>query len=269
MTRIANLGMYDPPWLQAANDALWTAIAERLGAAGWTDVPGALERTRALRPIWRDPGLLLGQTCGYPLMTELRDQVQIVGAPVYDLPGCEGTFHRSVLVVADASPFEDLGALRGRTVAMNGPDSNTGMNLLRHAVAPLARDGRFFGRVVTSGGHLASLDLVRRGGADIAAVDAVTFELARRHHPEASEGLRVLGHTAQSPTLPFITSRATPRDDLERLREAMNAVLAEARPGSLVAKTALRRIEPATHADYEILLRYEAAALAAGYPSLS
>lgn len=269
MRRIASLGMYDPPWLQMANDALWHAVAERLRAAGWPDVPERLERERPLGEIWRDPALLLGQTCGYPLVTTLKDGVGLVGSPVYDLPGCEGARHGSVLVVAEDAPIAALADARGRVAAMNGPDSNTGMNLLRHAVAPLAEGGRFFARIVATGGHLASLEYVRQGAADIAAIDGVTFELARRHRPEATAGLSVVGRTASGPTLPFITSRRTSPVDAEVLRRAMNEVLADADPGSPVAATALRRIEPASLSDYEVLLGYEAEAAANGYPVLA
>jgi ABC-type phosphate/phosphonate transport system substrate-binding protein len=269
MKRIANLGMYDPPWLRSANDALWLGVSDQLRSGGWTDVPTHLERTRELSAIWRDSSLLLGQTCGYPLVTQLKEEVRLVGSPVYDLPGCEGTWHHSVLVVAETSRFDALEDLRGRTAAVNGPDSNTGMNLFRHLVAPLADDGRFFGRVVTSGGHLASMELVRQGTADIASIDVVTFELARRHHPQAAAGLHVFARTAQSPTLPFVTSRDISQEDLETLRSTLNAVLADAPSDSPIAKTALRRIEPSKLTDYDILLQYEAEAVEAGYPVLA
>ncbi len=42
--RIAALPMYDLPELEAANDALWAAIAERLVAQGLEDTPDRLTR---------------------------------------------------------------------------------------------------------------------------------------------------------------------------------------------------------------------------------
>ncbi len=88
---IANLGMYDPLWLQAANDALWAAIRTRLGVHGYSGMSDDLDRARPLAAIWHDPRLLVGQTCGYPLMTQLGAAVTVIGTPVYDLPGCDGT----------------------------------------------------------------------------------------------------------------------------------------------------------------------------------
>ena len=67
---IAVLPMYDFPWTAAANDALWTAMAAWLIEAG-VEAPKALTRGPDLDAQWRDPGLVFGQTCGYPYVTGL------------------------------------------------------------------------------------------------------------------------------------------------------------------------------------------------------
>src|ERR1700748_3762494 len=98
--RFAALPMYDPPELHHANDALWAAIAHRLAARGLAAVPERLTRTDDLPALWRGEGALLGQTCGYPLMTDLAGQVTVVATPVYRAEGCEGPLHRSAIVVS-------------------------------------------------------------------------------------------------------------------------------------------------------------------------
>jgi ABC-type phosphate/phosphonate transport system substrate-binding protein len=266
---IANLGMYDPLWLQAANDALWAAMRTRLGVRGYSDVSDALDRARPLAAIWHDPRLLVGQTCGYPLMTQLGEAVTVIGTPVYDVPGCDGTRHCSFVIVAEGAPFKGLDDLRGCRVALNDDHSNTGMNLLRHAVGPLARGGRFFGAVVETGGHLRSMESVRRGETAVAAIDCVTFGLAARHRPDLTSGLRILARTAQGPALPFVTHGGAGPAEVDVLRQAFNEALAEAAHQPLIADLALRRVEPAERADYAVLLRYEAEAVAAGYPTLA
>ncbi|HEX7388528.1 MAG TPA: hypothetical protein VF286_00360, partial [Acidiphilium sp.] len=61
---VASLGMYDFPWLRPATDRLWAAIRDRMRMSGADAVPETLERSRALEDIWRDPNLVLAQTCG-------------------------------------------------------------------------------------------------------------------------------------------------------------------------------------------------------------
>ena len=141
-TSIAVLPMYDFPWIAGANDALWAAISARLAKAG-VQSPKAL--TRRPDPIaqWRNPGLIFGQACGYPYVTGLKNAVTLIAAPEYAFPGCDGAAHRSFLVCRARDPRRALGEFRGSTAALNAWDSNTGMNLFRAAIAPIAR-GRLF-----------------------------------------------------------------------------------------------------------------------------
>ena len=48
LTAVASLPMYDLPELQAANDELWRAIAERLRAVGFKGVPPLWDMERPL-----------------------------------------------------------------------------------------------------------------------------------------------------------------------------------------------------------------------------
>ncbi|MCB8836441.1 phosphate/phosphite/phosphonate ABC transporter substrate-binding protein [Aurantimonas sp. VKM B-3413] len=257
------------PWLGWANDALWTGIARRLSDGEMPDVPSALDRTRPLLEIWRDPALLLAQTCGYPLTTALQGVVEPVAAPAYAWPGCEGATHCSVIVVAAGSAYDALEELRGSRVAMNGRDSNSGMNLLRLTVAPLARDGRFFGDVIETGSHLSSLDHVSRGEADVAAIDCVTFALVRQHRPDLVAGVRALAETARSPALPFVTRAGAPASKSAALRHALAVAIADPELAQAVTALGLTGVEPVTVEDYAVVLRYEREAAAAGYPNLS
>ncbi len=246
--------MYDLPELAAATDALWSAIVRRLADLGVAPIP--LRRTvptdaRALMGVWRDPSLLLGQTCGYPLVTALRDHVRVVARPVYRAPGCDGARHRALLVVRGDDPVATLAACRGRIAAVNSVDSNTGARLFRRAVAPCPERTPFFGRTLLTGAHEASLGAVRDGRADIASIDCVTWALLARVRPDVIAGLRVLAVTASTPSLPMITALATPAETLSRLRAALAAVAHD--PGLQPVRDALLldRFEPAERADYD------------------
>src|SRR3954454_11819501 len=176
MNAIVGLPMYDFPEIRWATDALWTALATRLRAAGVAAVPDELTRPADLAAFWRDSKLLLGQTCGYPLTAYLRNTVRVVATPVYHAPGCRGAEHRSVIVTSAGRQVRALDELRGAVCALNDFDSNTGMNLLRAMIAPMARCKPFFREVIVTGTHLASIEAVAGGQADVAAIDCVTFE---------------------------------------------------------------------------------------------
>lgn len=266
MSRVASLGMYDLPHLRQANDRLWSAIAARLRHAGLSGVPDRLDRDRPLAGIWDDPGLLLAQTCGYPLRTRWRDRLSYVATPVYAGEGCDGYRHRSRFVVRRDDAAVGLTALAGRRAAINSMDSNTGMNLLRRAVAPLHSGGRFFAGVVVTGSHAASLDAVMTGAADVAAIDAVTFDHLASQEPGPTARTRTIGWSLPVPNLPFVTSVATPPVVVDLLRQAIAASILAERDA---ARTLLlRSITDIGLAAYDGIVRIEREARQLGYPDL-
>ncbi len=215
--------MYDFEELRPATDALWAAIAGRLTRLG-VEAPASLTRGPSPDALWTDSGLLLAQTCGYPLATALRGRVTVVATPCYRALGCQGASYRSAIVVRAAEPARTLAALRGRRCAVNDAASNSGMNLLRQAVAALPGRAPFFGEIVWTGAHAASIRAVAEGRADVAAIDCVTWAQLQRLRPNLTAGLRVLAWTAASPGLPLITGAGTDAPTLAALRQAIDEV---------------------------------------------
>lgn len=218
--RIASLAMYDAD--RAAAQAWWSVIARELRGAGVDGVPAWLDWPADLAAHWRDPRLLLGQMCGYPLVTAFLEAVQVVGAFRYTAAGCSGIFYRSELI-ARVESGTGIESFRGQVAAINSPDSHSGSNALRGLVAPLAVDGSFFGRWHVCGSHRQSLRALRSGLADIAAIDCVSLAAIRRCEPDAMAGLRVLGSTAAAPGLPLVTSATTTPEELATLQGALAA----------------------------------------------
>ena len=230
MNYLACLPMYDFEEVRAATDALWGGIAQRVPNA-----PAALTRGGDLYGVWTDPGLLLAQTCGFPLVTALKRRVRVVATPRYAAEGCEGAWYRSAIVVRDGDPARGMADLRGRRCAVNGMDSNSGMSLLRGAVSDFVdASQRFFATTVLTGAHVQSLRAVAEGEADVAAIDCVTWALLGRMRPAAVAGLRVLGWSGASPGLPLITALD---GDVAGLRAVLEEVAVD--PGLAWAREAL------------------------------
>lgn len=204
---LAALPMYDRPEIRTETDLLWIALREAIRDAG-ADAPRLLTRDRAPRTIWADPGLTLAQTCGLPYVTALRGRVGLLGAPAYRIDGVAPGEYRSAIIVPSASPAERLEDLAGALAAVNARDSQSGYAALMSCVAPLAERGRFLGEMLMTGSHGASLAALAEGRADVAAIDAISWELARRHDP-AAQAVRVLAWSPPTPGLPFITGRAS------------------------------------------------------------
>jgi ABC-type phosphate/phosphonate transport system substrate-binding protein len=223
--RIAALPMYDFPELHEANDRLWAALAQRLQAADVTPVPWQLTRGLSHREVWAHPGLLFGQACEYPLSKSFRESLWIVATPRYCAPGCVDTSYRSAILARADEPASCLEDLRTRRCVVNEPDSNSGVNLFRAALAPVSGGVRFFQSVQFSGSHHASMELVATGEADVTAVDCVTLAHLQRLQPDLASRLRVVDWTPESPCLPFVSARQTSSENtLQALRSAIAEV---------------------------------------------
>ncbi len=234
---LVSLGMYDLPELHDTTDAWWRGVRHWLAHYG-VPSPSALERGLSLSAIWGAPDLLLAQTCGFPYVYALGGRVRYLATPVYDAPGCEGSRYCSALIVRAGDAAQSLEDLRGRRAAINDKASQSGMNALRHAVAPLSVQGRFFADVIVSGGHRESIARVREGDADVAAIDAVTWALLGDVAAGELGGLRVLGWTVAAPGLPLITAGGVSDERLDVLRRALQAAVTD--PGLADTRRRLR-----------------------------
>jgi ABC-type phosphate/phosphonate transport system substrate-binding protein len=211
--------MYDWPEVRWATDALWAAIADRLDAAG-VSAPRELDRTSLLEDVWRDPRLLLSQTCGYPYATSLRNAVRLVGTPIYDVEGCEGPCYSSAIVVKrGASPTSPT------RIAYNSADSLSGYVSVRACLREQGQDPAAFDWVAT-GAHRASIRALASGEADMAGIDAVCWVFAGRYEQAAVSQLEVVGWTAKRPGVPLITAAGRTDAEVEALRAAVSAALA-------------------------------------------
>lgn len=216
----ASLPMYDWPEIRDQTDALWNAIRLQLAMRGM-ETPAALERGLDIEAQWTAPGLILSQTCGFPYANRLADKVTLIGTPDYALPGAAPGRYYSVLVARRSELPSSLADLRDRRIAFNMSHSQSGFAapirlLFANGVVCKAEP-------IETGAHRASVRMVANGQADWAAVDAVAWELARRHEPAAGE-LEVFGRTPETPGLPLIASAAM-ANRAEAIAEAVDAAI--------------------------------------------
>ena len=249
--------------------SLWDVLHTRLQQAACADVPRALDWPEDLLAHWRDPQLLLGQTCGYPLTHALAGAVQLVGVFRYNAPGCDGIFCRSQLVARTEDAGRSLADFRGLRVAFNSDDSQSGSNALRAAVAPLARNSRFFGEVIATGGHAASMAAVQQGRADIAAIDCVTLDGLRRNMPQTAAGLSTIGQTQAYPGLPLITGQSTSAADLRALQAVLAALVRDPAAADALAALGITGFQTLPLDTYQVCIDMRLQAQALGYAELA
>ncbi|MES3153044.1 phosphate/phosphite/phosphonate ABC transporter substrate-binding protein [Sphingomonas faeni] len=271
MTRlVASLGMYDHPAQQGANDRIWSAIVRILRTRGVEGVPDVLDRARHVHDIWRDPNLLFGQACGYPLVADESLALLVIALPVYDAPGSGHghATHASVLVARANDGRRSLGDYRDTRPAINDPQSNTGMNLFRATLAPIAETRSFFATAVQTGSHRASVVAVVAGDADIAAIDTVSYAALIRHEPDLTAPLKIVARSPASPTLPFVTSATTSIETIAALRLALQQIMTDPHLAEDRAMLGLAAVLTANADALAPIRALEQTAIRFGYPDL-
>ena len=208
--------MYDRPETRAAYDRLWTRIRSELTLL-WMDLPQAgyplperLTHDGDPWDHWRDPGLVLSQTCGLPFRSVLHPNVTLIGTPDYGLPGCRPGYYNSVLVMQTKKARSDPTDWTGLTLAVNDTRSQSGW------AAPLSfmqSLGLSFAGTRPSGSHQNSARAVADGEADIAAIDAQTWRMIQRWDAWSAT-LSEVARTPETPGLPLISGQPDGRNDL-------------------------------------------------------
>ena len=221
--------MYDLPEVVEHTNAMWSAIGSRIpNAPKWLTRPSTTEEMHAL---WRHPELVLGQTCGWPLVTELSGLVKsgalkVVGTFWYHTSHVGGYYSAHHVT----TPL-GLSARNPRS-AVNSYESLSGW--VSHAY----RNTEAITSVLLTGSHVETLRAIRDDRADMGSIDAVTHDLLLKHRPSELEGVTVSDGELTVPCLPLITTRP-----VEQIRDRRDSPWddPDRRPSHADRRKALRR----------------------------
>ncbi|MFZ9629512.1 MAG: PhnD/SsuA/transferrin family substrate-binding protein [Ilumatobacteraceae bacterium] len=231
---LAALGMYPFAHLRGAYDRLWAAVRTRLDLV---DAPEGLSWDVDVHESWRDPALVLGQACGWPLATVLTGVVAVIGSFDVVAPFAHDGRYRSVIVARRPLSVHELRAAPGVRAAVNGLDSLSGW------VSLCAVWGGRPPVIVETGAHVQSMHAVAVGDADVASIDAVTFEHAVSADPRLGAALHVVDHGPLVPTLPLVCA-ASRASTVGVLRAAIDGALADPAMGATCQALRIRRLVP-------------------------
>lgn len=211
--RSASLAMYPFVAARPAYERLWGEVAggsELPGRLSWPDDPAA---------SWIDASVVVKQTCGWPLVTRLDGAVRVVGAFVPTVPGAEAHRYRSVIVSTRRSI--DPASV---TAAYNATDSLSGWVSLLAWSGRRGRSWRAAG--IATGSHVASLEALQSGRADVASIDAITMAHVERERPGLVAGLHVVGHGPLVPSLPVVAPVELDDGTVDHVRSRLAEVIA-------------------------------------------
>ncbi len=236
MSLIASLPWYDLPVRQPQLDAFWSVLRNelhRLSAPLLPDrlpLPETLNRHTPLVEQWAHPALLLSQCCGPDLFTPQAQELVPIARPVFaDLDGTPGQYFSHIVT---ARGREHGGS--GRFVINSASSRSGGAALFEWAAA----SGIDCDQVLISGAHASSLDYLRHGWADLAAIDAHSWPLLD------TRGITIIGRSTEAPTPPFVMHRRNPIG-AALIRTALDYAIEQA--GASIQIAALMNINSQTY----------------------
>ena len=222
---------------------------------------------------WLDDGRVhVGFLCGWPYSQRVDrpgSVIELCCAPVMAAPRYrDRPIYFTDVIVAARSPFRSFADLRGRAYAYNDPDSHSGYNVPRDHLLRLGETAGYFGRVVASGSHQASIRLVETGEVDASGIDSTVLDLERQRRPDLGQALRIVESIGPSPIPPVVVARGLPEPLKRRLADAFLTMHEDPEGRAILADGLLARFVAVEDRDYDPVRETIRRAEAAGFLTL-
>jgi phosphonate transport system substrate-binding protein len=197
--------------------------------------------------------------CGLPYVHKADldpSEVELLAVPIPLGERYQGQpVYFSDVVVRRCSLFQSFLDLRGGSWAFNEPRSHSGFNVVRAYLAELGQIDGFFGAVVESGAHTASLEMILSGRIDAAAVDSTVLEWIVSEREEISREIRVIETIGPSPIPPWVISKQVPLEFRCELRALLLDLNLDEPGREILAQARIARFIAAHDADYDPIRR--------------
>ena len=189
----------------------------------------------------------------YAWLSSLRPPpAELLGvAPVFrdGRNGGRPLYYCDVIVRQDA-PVRSFGDLRRGSWAYNDLCSLSGYHGLLKKLTEIGTDERYFGRLVRSGSHLRSIELVASGEVDAASIDSNVLAIRLRAMPKLRRALRVVESWGPFPVQPVVIRSNLDPDLKEALRESFLSVDSDPRTCGVLAEFGMECFERVDHGHY-------------------
>jgi ABC-type phosphate/phosphonate transport system substrate-binding protein len=267
MPYVANARMYsvNPP-----AESAWKELFEWLARTSGVDLR-AIDHAfpAALTELWSRPDLGCAFMCGFPYKLAKHPPRPVaapvpLGAPVPGKP-----VYATRLVVKTDSPFQSLQDTFGGRLGYTVGDSHSGYNALRHHLLPYWRQNGGKLLYYESIGPLTTprrvIEAILAGAIDVGPLDSYALDLMQHHDPDLAAQIRVVATTDSAPIPFLVASRECPEEVMVALQTAVMRLGDDAACGGLRERLCLQGFAPVLISDYDLMLRWDADARAAGY----
>ncbi len=197
-------------------DQVWHSLKKHCDLRMSKRMPTLLDRKTPHLKALASPNLVMTQTCGFDIAAGTLKPLKMIATPIYQTEGASNGEYSSFLVTRKDSKIDSLSCAlaKGRFVA-NDNRSFSGYHCILESYSV---------KVHWSGSHLQSIEMIKYGAADWAAIDVVTWGLLMKYRPEFVSDLKIFGQTRKVLAPPLVTSALTSDCEVENMRKALTTL---------------------------------------------
>ena len=166
----------------------------------------------------------IGFLCGLPYakMSPQTRPVELLVAPVVmgERYWSKPLYYSDVIVHRD-SVYTSFDALQGTRWAFNEEASHSGYNVVSYSLLLRGKTFDFFGAMLKTGSHFASVQAVLSGQADASAIDSHVLDVWFQQKPELAQQLRVVEMLGPSAIPPIVVSTRIDTHTRRRIQEIL------------------------------------------------
>jgi ABC-type phosphate/phosphonate transport system substrate-binding protein len=221
-----------------------------------------------LADLWSRTDLACTFMCGFPFMLATH-RPRPVAAPVPTAAPIPGhPVYASCLVVRADSDFRSIDETFGGRLGYTVEDSHSGYNALRHHLLPhyRQRGSKLYRESI---GPLTTprrvIEALLAGDIDVGPLDGYALDLMLHHQKELGSQIRVVATTDPAPIPFLVASSGCPDEIVSRLQATLANFAGTPACAGLRDRLRLDAFVPVVLEDYELTLRWDAEARAAGY----
>jgi phosphonate transport system substrate-binding protein len=120
-------------------------------------------------------------------------------------------------------------------------------------LAQIGENGDFFSKIIASGGHLRSLQMVLAGEVDSAAIDSTVMDTALNEDPELAKRIRIVEALGPSPIPPWVIHRSVPAALRQATRQVLTQMHLNPAGQEILAVGGMARFETAVDTHYDTI----------------
>lgn len=178
--------------------------------------------------------------------------IEVIAAPVVQGERYQGhPIYFSDVVVRRESSYKKFADLQGCTWAFNERASHSGYNIVLYNLQERRLDTSYFGMMLETGAHRASLQAILEGRADATAIDSHVFDVLCSREPHIAAQLRTLDMFGPTAIPPIVINKHIDEHTKQHMREALYTMHSHATWAKQLHHGLIERLAPIEDSAYD------------------